>query len=126
MDYIADLQEVVETGEKLKGYWDDTGLDMHIAVKLDGRIAVSTKHWTRVHYIVTPYSASILWTGLGEISEAIGRKLVRSTKGLYVYVHKLNAAQTLDVFDKIKHRFGGTVERHLEWSWDISDAFRPS
>jgi hypothetical protein len=125
MEFIAELPELIEDAEKLKGYWDETGLDMHIAAKCDGKIVVSTKHWTRVHYIVTSYSAFLLWKGLGDVSQDIGRKLIRSKKGDYVYIHKLSNKQTLDVFNKIVDRFDGKIERHLEWSWDISDAFIP-
>jgi hypothetical protein len=125
MEFIVLLPEIIEQAEKAKGYWDETGLDMHIAVNCDGRIAVSTKHWVRVHYVVTNYSAHILWNMLGDVSKEIGRKLIRSEKGPYVYMHKLNKEQTQEVFDKIVARTKGKVERHMEWSWDISDAFIP-
>ena len=132
--YIIMLQEVVTVAEQAKGYWDESGLDMHIAVKKRGQIAVSTKHWGRVHYIVPEKSVqpNDLWDNvLGPVSEEIGRKLVRSEQGDYVYIHKLSLDQTQSVFDKIKEKMALLVgdleiERHLEWSWDISDAVLPT
>jgi hypothetical protein len=115
--------ELVENGEKLKGYWDETGLDMHIAVKSDGRLAVSTKHWGRVHYICTDKTPDELWVIVRQIAEEIGRSLIKSQQGPYVYIPKLNVNQTQSVFNKFKDQLGyDNVERILEWSWNISDA----
>jgi hypothetical protein len=128
--YIIVLQEVVAVAEQAKGYWDESGLDMHIAVKNKGQIAVSTKHWGRVHYIVpdATLEPQWLWNNVLEpVSNAVGRKLVKSLKGDYVYIHKLNLEQTQSIFDKIKEKVGKyTIERHLEWSWDIKDAVLPN
>ena len=125
--YIIMLQEVVSGAEKAKGYWDESGLDMHIAVKKSGQIAVSTKHWSRVHYIITEENTDTLWDKLGEVSDEVGRKLIKSNKGNYVYIHKLNLNQTQSIFDKIKEKLENIkIERHFEWSWDISDSVLPN
>jgi len=123
---IALITEVVTEAEKLKGYYDDTGLDMHIAVKKNGMLAVSTKHWGRVHYIVTEKQPNEIWTIVKEVAENIGRTLIKSEKGPYVYINKLNIDQTQQVFDKFKATLGDNVERHMEWSWNIEDAILPS
>jgi hypothetical protein len=41
----SNVIEVVEVIQQVKEYWDQTGLDMHIAVKKNKMIAVSTKHF---------------------------------------------------------------------------------
>lgn len=126
-EFIVIAIEVAEQAEKLKGYWDDTGLDMHIAVKICGTIAVSTKHWTRVHYITPTPTNTVqeIWKNLGTVSDDIGRKFIRSEKGPYVYINKLNEDQTQAVFDKLKEKFGNNVKRVWELSWDIDDAVLP-
>jgi hypothetical protein len=126
--YIVILKEVVSAAEQVKGYWDESGLDMHIAVKKSGQIVVSTKHWGRVHYLIPKdkISPDDLWNILGEVSDDVGRKLIKSEKGPYVYIHKLNINQTQHIFDTIKRKIVNfTIERHLEWSWDISDVILP-
>ena len=149
MIYINTIENVIEQGEKLKGYWDETGLDMHIAVKKDGRIAVSTKHWSRVHYIRTQYNSGsdsgngngngsgsgscgdssggsdVIWEKLSIISKNIGRTLIKSKKGDYVYINKLNKKQTQKIFDRFKEMFGDDVIKVWEFSWDIDDAVLP-
>jgi hypothetical protein len=115
---------VAEEVKAAKKYWDETGLDMHIAVKKN-IICVNTKHWGRNHYIITNLDTDALWNGLGEISQNIGRKLIESQNGPYVYLHKLNEDQTQDIFDQMTAKFGDNVERHMEWKWDISDAVMP-
>jgi len=120
--FLIEASEFVSEVEKLQGYWDDKGLDMHIAVKLNGMIAVSTKHWTRTHYIVTDKTIEELWNILIEISKEIGRKYVKSVRGSYVYIPKLNIAQTQDIFDNMKKKLGYEIDRKWEISWDIDDA----
>lgn len=139
MNYIQDIQQVVETMEKVKGFWDETGLDMHIAVirspngSASDTIAVSTKHWFRVHYIHTknlgPNNEYNAWDDvLKVISEMIGRKLIRSEKGDYVYINKLSKKQTQKVFDSIVTQlkllnFFVEIERHFESSWEIDGSY---
>ena len=128
-DYITDIRAICETVEHLKGFWDESGLDMHIAVK-KGRyntttIAVDTKHWSRKHYIRTLYTVSKVWEMLSDISEEIGRKYIRSCRGPYVYIHKLNEDQTQSIFNIFKREFGDDITRAWELRWDISDATLP-
>ena len=127
-DYIADIEMIVDTVEKIKGFWDETGLDMHIAVLRDQTISISTKHWYRVHYIKTVNLDDPWDKVLKQISEKYGRKLIRSTKGKYVYIHKLNEIQTKEIFNEIvniceKNKWLNNIERHWELSWDIDDAY---
>ena len=125
---IVDITEIIEETEKIKGYWDDTGLDMHIAVKKNKMIAVSTKHWFRVNYIDTKLDPKEIWKRLRKVSTSVGRKLIKSQKGDYVYIHKLNDAQTKDIFDKIGNMVGcsdADVTRVWEMSWEIKDAVLP-
>ena len=122
---ITMTAELVSEIEKLKGYWDESGLDMHIAVKKNGMLAVSTKHWSRVHYIVTDKNTDKLWKIVKDIAKDIGRSLIKSEKGPYVYISKLNVNQTQAVFDKFKQVLGDNVERHIQWSWNIKDAVLP-
>ena len=103
---LANIKDIIEAAEKAKGYWDETGLDMHIAVKSNKQITVSSKHWARVHYIQTKISPSLIWENLAEISNDIGRKYIRSEKGPYVYVNNLNITQTQEVFDKLVEGMG--------------------
>ena len=119
---IITLSQVVAEAEKLKGYYDETGLDMHIAVKKNGRLAVSTKHWGRVHYIVTDKDPKEIWTSVKEVASDIGRNLIKSEKGPYVYINKLSVTQTQEVFDKFKEKLGDNIERHFQFSWKIDDA----
>ena len=87
---IVIAEQLVNAAEKLSDYWDETGLDMHIAVK-PRTIAVSTKHWSRVHYLSTNgMTPKEVWEELKKLATEIKRKLVLSTKGPYVYVPKLN------------------------------------
>lgn len=124
-EYITDIQNVIAVAEQAKGFWDAQGLDMHIAVKQDSRLAVSTKHWMRVHYIDTGLLPSQIWEKLNEVCKAIGRKLIKSTNGPYVYINKLNVKQTQHIFDLLKKTFGTNITRVWEVSWDIDDAFLP-
>lgn len=126
---IVEITEIVEEGEKIKGYWDDTGLDMHIAVKENGSMVISTKHWFRVHYIDTSLDSDETWNRLRGVAENIGRKLIKSQKGQYVYIHKLNETQTKDIFDQIVTGLDcdrNDISRVWEMSWDISDAVVPA
>ena len=86
MEYIDTIENIFEQAEKLKGYWDETGLDMHIAVKKSGTIAVSTKHWSRVHYIITDLSSDDIWNEMGYISKDIGRKFIKKYKRERMYI----------------------------------------
>ncbi len=127
-EIVSDIIEIIEEAEKLKGFWDDTGLDMHIAVKKDHKIAVSTKHWVRVHYIRTAAESYIeeIWKSVREIASDIGRTLVKSSNGPYVFINKLSETQTERVFDKFKDRFGKeNVQRVWELHWEIDDAVLP-
>lgn len=125
---ITDITAIIDEAEKLKGYWDDTGLDMHIAVKANKQFAVSTKHWTRVHYVQTTLEPKEVWSKIFEVSNVVGRKLIRSTKGPYVYINKLNESQTKSIFDKFVSVLGCTnndVTRNLQYTWSIKDAILP-
>lgn len=123
---IIAAAELVDQLEQAKEFWDQTGLDMHIAVKKDGRLAVSTKHWSRVHYIRTGKTTEALWDVVQSVGRTIGRSLVRSEQGPYVYIPKLNVDQTQAVFDLFKDELGHeNVERVLSWSWKIEDAVLP-
>jgi hypothetical protein len=128
-DHIADIIEIVTELEKIKGYYDDAGLDMHIAVVAlapnNTHVVVSTKHWFRVHYINVEKSASDCWDILFKISKRIGRTLIKSKKGKYVYVNKMNLEQTQSVFDILKEEFGNNISRVWEPSWDIDDSVLP-
>lgn len=119
---IIEAIEIAEELEKVRGYWDDKGLDMHIAVKADGRLAVSTKHWVRVHYIKTYKTPEELWKILSKVATAIGRSLVRSKYGPYVYIPKLSIEHTQHIFDMFKKDLGHNIDRVYEFSWDIDDA----
>ena len=124
---IVMTTELVSEIEKLKGYWDETGLDMHIAVKKNGYVAVSTKHWSRTHYIITEgLETDDIWLIIEEISKDIGRSLIKSDKGPYVYINKLNVKQTQEIFNKFKEKLGDNIDRRIEWSWKIDDAVLPS
>ena len=124
---VSDIIEIIEEAEKLKGFWDDTGLDMHIAVKKDHRIAISTKHWVRVHYITTNQSTDEMWKSVGKISKNIGRTLIKSPNGPYVYINKLSEIQTEQIFEKFKEYFGvKNVVRVWEIHWEIDDAVLPT
>ncbi len=123
---IVNLIDIKVGAEKLKGYWDETGLDMHIAVTTDNKVIVSTKHWVRKHYIQTQMDPNILWERLGEVCNRIGRKLIRSEKGPYVYIDNLNIKQTQEVFNIIVEVLGvDTIDRVWELSWDIQNAVLP-
>lgn len=127
--YIASAFEIVDELEKLKGYYDETGLDMHIAVVPKGTrksdVIVSTKHWIRVHYIHTDKTSDECWNTLEQISKLIGRTFIKSEKGNYVYVNKLNLKQTQSVFDIFKEYFGKNITRIWEMSWDIAGSVTP-
>jgi len=125
---LTTAETVIEALEQAKGYWDETGLDMHIAVKANKQVAVSTKHWARVHYIQTKLSPEDMWKRLAMVSNMVGRKLIRSEKGPYVYINKLNESQTKSIFDKIVSALecnNGDVTRNLQYSWNIKDAILP-
>ena len=131
---IIEAIELAEELEKVKGYWDDKGLDMHIAVKKtkydnDGHqkrgavIAVSTKHWARVHYLYTEKDADELWIDLKSVAETVGRSLVKGAYGPYVYIPKLSVKQTQDIFNKIRGCIGDhEIKRKFQFSWKIDDA----
>jgi hypothetical protein len=126
--YIAVAEQVIEGVEQLSLYWDAKGLDMHIAVKSSGTIAVSTKHWSRVHYMrCEGICAEKAWKLLLETAQMISRTLVKSVKGPYVYIPKLNSEQTQSVFNHIKQKMneGTEIDRVWEISWDIDDAISP-
>ena len=126
--YIAMVETADEGVMAAKKYWDESGLDMHIAVKNSGYIAVKTKHWGRIHYIITYDKPEELWKALEKVSIIIERKLIKSKNGPYVYLHKLNEDQTQAVFDQLKKvlKVGEeNIERHIEWDWDISNAVLP-
>lgn len=129
--FIAVAEKVVEGVEQLSLYWDAKGLDMHMAVKTTGTIVVSTKHWTRVHYLETGLDADKAWDALIQLAKKISRTLVVSKKGPYVYVPKLSAAQTQNVFNHLKRLVKemtgkeGEITRVWEMSWDIDDAVAP-
>lgn len=133
--YLTVAEEVVEAVEQLSLYWDAKGLDMHIAVKEnEGRgavIVVSTKHWTRVHYLETGLESAKAWEALLALAKKISRTLVASAKGPYVYIPKLSAAQTQNVFNHLKTVIkeitgeDSEVTRVWEMSWEIEDAVGP-
>lgn len=126
---IADIIKIVQELEKVKGYYDDAGLDMHIAVVPHGdntsQVVVSTKHWSRVHYITTSSTTTQCWDTLLNISKQIGRTLIKSKKGRYVYINKLNLEQTQSIFDLFKDEFGNNIDRVWEFSWDIDNSVLP-
>lgn len=125
MEVVVALSQLKEGAEQLKGYWDETGLDMHIAVKENKMIAVSTKHWVRTHYIKTNKTPSELWKDLFRVCDMIGRKLIKSEKGPYVYINKLNIKQTQRIFDMIIEETGAKrddISRVWELSFNIKDA----
>lgn len=132
--YIQHIEHIFEGAEKLKGYWDDCGLDFHIAVvkitnsskSIKNHIVVSTKHWCRVHYIHSKFSSCDVWKHLFQISDEIGRKFIKSTKGDYVYIHKLNLEQTQSIFDLFKKHFGNKIHRAWELKWDINGSCLPN
>jgi hypothetical protein len=124
---IIEAIEMVEEMEKVKGYWDDKGLDMHIAVKLnkDGQsiIVVNTKHWIRLHYLYSEKNPSDIWSDLKIIANNIGRSLVKGAYGPYVYIPKLSVKQTQDIFNKIRGQIGKhRIKRKFQFSWNIDDA----
>ena len=130
--FIATAELVSEGIEQLSEYWDAKGLDMHIAVKEGGTIAVSSKHWTRVHYVESQLKDECAaWEILATVSEKISRTLVLSSKGPYVYIPKLSAAQTQAVFNhlrKVIHEATGEkskVTRRWQLNWKIHDAILP-
>jgi len=128
MMVIVGLMEIREEAERLKGYWDETGLDMHIAVKEDKNVMVKTKHWARNHYVSTDLEPMEIWKILGNLSGKIGRKLIRSEKGPYVYINKLNSKQTQEIFNMMIEELGATrddISRVWEMKWDIEDAVIP-
>ena len=128
MNIIVGLIDVKDGAEKLKGYWDETGLDMHIAVKKDSTVVVETKHWVRKHYVQTNLNTDTIWELLGNMSNKIGRKLIRSEKGPYVYINKLSVKQTQKVFDLLIEELGVSkddISRVWEINWDIDDAVLP-
>ena len=128
-NYISDITKIVTKLEKLKGYYDETGLDMHIAVVAltnnNAHVVVSTKHWTRVHYIKTHRSADECWDILFKISKKIGRTLIRSKKGRYIYINKLSLQQTQNIFDIFKSEFGVDISRVWELDWEIDNSVMP-
>ena len=123
--HIIALIKLMDEAEMLKGYWDDTGLEMYIAVKNNKMVAISTKHWWRVNYISTELEPNEIWNHLKEISEEVGRKLIKPDEGDYVYIHMLNKTQTKDIFDKIVSKLNcnnTNISRVWERSWEIDDA----
>jgi phage terminase large subunit len=132
MSIISDILEIIEYAEKAKGYWDETGLDMHIAVvpanelsHINTRIAVKTKHWGRKHYINSFLNPHKVWEILRQISKKVGRSLIKSQKGDYVYINKLNIEHTQSIFDIMKKEFGNDIDRVWELKWDIEGAVLP-
>ena len=131
---VIEAIEFVEEMEKVKGYWDDKGLDMHIAVKKSkfcdngdrkrgAVIAVSTKHWARVHYLYTQKTAKELWANLAGVAGDVGRSLVKGAYGPYVYIPKLSVNQTQDIFNRIRACVGShDIKRKFQFSWKIDDA----
>lgn len=129
MKYIQNEIDIIEELEKIKGYWDINGLDLYIAVVSTSltttHIIISTAHWTRVNYINVQINSKQVWEHLYTISDEIGRKFIRSTKGKYVYINKLNLQQTQDIFDTFKNKFGTDVCRVWEMKWDINGSELP-
>lgn len=123
--FITDVESIIEVTEQAKGFWDAQGLDLHIAVKSDGIIAVSTKHWARVHYITTDITIDQIWLKIEMICRDIGRTLIRSKNGPYVYINKLNLVQTQHIFDLFKKTFGNNITRVWEFDWEIENAVVP-
>lgn len=128
-NHISDILQIIEKLEKIKGYYDDTGLDMHIAVVAltnnNTHVVVSTKHWTRVHYIKTNKNSDECWNILFKISNKIGRTLIKSTRGKYVYINKLNVDQTQNIVEILKDEFGNNIDRIWELNWDIDNSVLP-
>lgn len=127
---IVTLSEINVETEHIKGYYDEQGLDMNIAVveltSTQSSVVVSTKHWSTFHYITTDQSPEDCWKTLFEISTQIGRTLIKSAKGKYVYIHKLNLTQTQSIFDILKNRFGNNITKAWEMKWDIRDSVMPN
>ena len=124
---IIEAVALVEELEKVKQFWDEKGLDMHIAVKADGRLAVSTKHWGRVHYIRSDKNPEALWSIVDDVARSVGRSLILSVQGPYVYIPKLNVGQTQEIFNRFKNLLDhNNVERHFQRSWSIEDAVLPN
>ena len=84
--------------------------------------------WLRTHYIQTRESTDKLWEHLYAVSEEIGRKLIKSEKGPYVYINKLNIKQTQEIFDLIIKELSVSrtnISRVWEISFQIDDAVLP-
>ena len=121
---VDDVNLLDQATEKLQGFWDDTGSDMNIAIKGNGKIAISSGQLLRVSYL-TPRmekTPAELWQVLHQVSEEIGRTLVKSQQGPYVFIPKLGKHDTRRIFRKLKRALHADVIRKLEESWDVEDA----
>lgn len=133
MDAEKNVLEIYDQLEKANEYWDEAGLDMHIAVipfstdylNHKTKIAISTKHWARGYYINSSLSIQEVWLLIYQISQTIGRSLIKSKLGPYVYINKLNCEQTQAVIDLFKEKIGNDVYRAWEIKWDIEGAELP-
>ena len=135
-DWISTAELIVEELEKAKGFWDEQGLDMHLAVLQDPTdervtLAVSTKHWASVHYVHTEETRpDVVWNVLRSVCQEAGRMAVRSVQGPYVYIPKLNAAQTQTMLDKVvdtmrAQHITNYIARKWQISWNIRNAVTP-
>ena len=129
MDIIYTTMEIIESQEKVKGVWDSNGKYMNIAVKTNNTIAIYTPYWPQVHYIPSSSDTQGIWKSLGQLSDKIGRKLVKSNKGRYVYIDHLNTFQIQDIVAmllKIINTQSCDIVKVWELQWDISDATLPT
>ena len=125
---VNTLQEIEKDYEIAKGFWDAQGLALYLAVKRNGSVGISTKHWTDVVYLETQNSSPHeLWLILGKVTDAIGRTMVRAERGSFVYIPNLNEEQTEEVYNKIvtelqsqKIIFDENLK--MEWEWEVDDA----
>lgn len=128
INIVNTLEELKKDYEMIKGFWDSTGLALYLAVKQNGSIGVSTKHWTDVMYIQTQNCTTLqLWQILGKVTDNIGRTMVRSERGSYVYIPNLNEQQTEEVYNKIVSELQSEnivfdEVYKMEWEWDVADA----
>lgn len=128
VNIVNSIEELEKDYEMAKGFWDSLGFSLYIAVKSNGSIGFSTKHWEHSIYIetekCTPYK---LWEIIGKVANSISRTLVRDNRGSYVYIPNLNETQTEDIFEKIvaELQLENIVydeQLKLEWAWDVTDA----
>lgn len=126
--YISNLIEINEKHEKIKGFWDDFGHDMHIAVvpsHTNYHIILSTEHWIKSHHINTNRHANQIWDTLKIISQEIGRTYIISEKGKYMYINKLNLDQITEIYNIFKNHFGNDIIKVWEIPWNIENSILP-